>query len=216
MATLVIPGRSAAGCLEHASEAVSLRSWLDDSWTLLFSHPHDLVRCELESDRWLAIVSTALTASGIRPLALAQSGRRLDAGWVTQIAGDERAVLIEEPADERHRDWLDLGARRLRDEILTMTQRFVMIVDPLLRIRRTYAYGAPEGLPSPLELVRWVGALRASPEAPDRREAPAPEMAHSNAVRLRCGSRSLRAPAGATRERASVAVRRPFGPYDLA
>lgn len=163
MATLVTPGHSLGDRLAaHASEAVSLRSWLDESWTLLFSHPDDFIRCELESDRWLAILRSALTAGGVRPLALARHRGPLDAGWVTQITGDERAVLIEEPGNELHQDWLDLRALRLLDEVLRMTQRFVMLVDPLVRVRRTYAYAAPERLPSPLELIHWVGALRRS------------------------------------------------------
>ncbi|HTX23993.1 MAG TPA: hypothetical protein VMD03_05005 [Steroidobacteraceae bacterium] len=163
MATLVVPGYRAAGGTEIAPGAVALRSWLDDDWTLLISHPDDFVRCELESDRWHAILRDALRADGVRPLALAKSTGRLDAGWVTQATGDERAVLIDEPA-KRSRDWLDLGARRLLEAIVALRERFVMIVDPMLHIHRTYAYGAPERLPSPLELIRWVSVLRGSTE----------------------------------------------------
>ncbi len=209
MATLVLAGESRAAA-DAATEMVSLRSWLDEGWTLLFSHPDDFVRCELELERWLSIVQGALITGGVRPLALAKPGGRLDAGWVTQSTGDERAVLIEEPAEQRYHDWLDVGARRLLDEIRTMTQRFVMLVDPMLRVRRTYAYEAPERLPSPLELVRWIGALRASPEAPDWRGAHSPEL--TDAAR----ARACRTSGRASRGRMEVAIQRPIGPYALA
>jgi alkyl hydroperoxide reductase subunit AhpC len=212
MATLVLPGELRATGTHAASETVSLRSWLDEGWTLLFSHPDDFVRCELELDRWLEIVRGALAAAGVRPLAVAKPSGRLDAGWVTQITGDERAVLIDEPAQERYHDWLDLGARRLIDEILALTQRFVMVVDPMLCIRRTYAYGAPERLPSPLELVRWVGALRASRGVADSSETHSREAALSDAAHSRSRSRSSRP----SRERMRSAIRRPLGPYALA
>jgi alkyl hydroperoxide reductase subunit AhpC len=212
MATLVLAGELSATGTHAATETVSLRSWLDEGWTLLFSHPDDFVRCELELDRWLEIVRGALATAGVRPLAVAKPSGRLDAGWVTQITGDERAVLIDEPAEERYHDWLDLGARRLIEEILALTQRFVLVVDPMLCVRRTYTYGAPERLPSPLELVRWVGALRASRDVADSPAAHTREAAHTDSTLSHPWSRSSRP----SRERTRAAIRRPLGPYALA
>ncbi len=176
MATLVLPGQPIARGTDIASEAVSLRSWLGDDWAIIFSHPDDFVRCELEMDRWLAIARRTLTEHDVRPLALAKPGRPLDSGWVSQVTGDMSAVLLQEPSRIRRPaavrfDWLDWGARRLQDEMSGLGRRFVMIIDTTLCPRRTFAYETPNGLPSPLELVGWVRTLRECHVTPAARES---------------------------------------------
>ncbi len=185
MATLVLAGHPALGSTDAAG-AASLSEWLEDDWAILFSHPDDFVRCELESDRWVTVVQSAFAASGARPLALARPYRPLDCGWVSRVTGDMRVVPLGDdarPATPRDptRRWTDLTdfhAHRLQEDIEAMTERFVMIIDASLKRRRTYAYGAPESLPSPLDFLRWVRALRDTrvPQGPpaDSRSGCAP------------------------------------------
>ncbi len=159
MATLVLTGHPIIGGGDLAGSALSLSEWLQDDWAILYSHPEDFVGCELELDRWVALARPAFTASRIRPLAVAKPGRPLDCGWVTELTGDARALRLYDPAARRP-DSPDFSARRLQDDIESTAQRFVMIVDASLRRRKTYAYGARDRLPSPLDFVRWAGALR--------------------------------------------------------
>lgn len=167
MATLVLAGHPAidnAG----ATGAASLSEWLQDDWAILFSHPDDFVRCELEWDRWIAVARSAFAAARARPLALARSNRPLDCGWVARLSGDASAVplvgeacgVLAQASAGRFIALPDFHAQRLQEDIEGTSERFVMIVDPSLRRRRTYAYGAPDSLPSPLDFLRWVRTLR--------------------------------------------------------
>ncbi len=167
MATLVLAGHPALGSTDAAG-AASLSEWLQDDWAILFSHPDDFVRCELESDRWVTVTQSAFAAARARPLALARPYRPLDCGWVSRVNGGARLVPLGGDARLAPRRgpagrWIDLAdfhAHRLQEDIEAMSERFVMIIDASLKRRRTYAYGAPEGLPSPLDFLRWVRALR--------------------------------------------------------
>lgn len=163
MATLMLAGHPIIGSVDLIGASLSLNEWLEDDWAILFSHPDDFVRSELELDRWVALARPAFAASSIRPLALAKPGRPLDCGWVTQLAGDGRAVLLHDPA-ACYLHSASLHAQRLHEDIEGMDQRFVMVIDASLRRRKTYAYGAPERLPSPLDFVRWASGLRNADE----------------------------------------------------
>lgn len=192
MATLVLAGQPCSGSAELDGTAGSLSEWLQDDWAILFSHPDDFVRCELEWDRWIMLARSTFAACRARPLALASIRRSLDRGWVTQLSGDARTVPLsgdtravrlgsEARVSLPHRSarpWLDptaIAARRLQGDIEGLSERFVMLIDSSLRRLKTYAYSALEGLPSPLDFLRWIRVLR---EARTQHELPSDFCAH--------------------------------------
>jgi len=137
-----------------------LRQWLADSWALIFSHPGDFVRCELEMDRWLSVMQHTFANCRIKPLELpAARGAVHQGSWVSELSGGARTVqLLDQEARFAVRD---LQAHALHAEIVALgRRRFVMIVDHALRSRRTFAYSALAEIPSPLELVGWAVACR--------------------------------------------------------
>jgi hypothetical protein len=143
----------------HASTSLSLRTWLREGWTILFSHPNDFVRNDLEVDRWLVVAQRAFAARRIRPLALASSTQDVDRNWISQVSGDTRTVLLD-GLSRQGSSAVDLQSRALRAEIAVLG-RFVMIIDSELRTRRTFSYGSLSDLPSPLEFLGWADTLRA-------------------------------------------------------
>lgn len=170
----------------HATECPSLRTWLRKDWAILFSHPDDFVRCELEMDRWLAVVERAFSGCRIRPLALASPVLEHHDTWVAQVTGDSRIVVLEKPSREDARAF-DLGAHALHHDIESLgKRRFVMIIDDSLRPRRTFAYSGLASVPSPLEFLGWADAARARhsiTEYADRPSAATAFPAHVAAVR---------------------------------
>jgi alkyl hydroperoxide reductase subunit AhpC len=160
MATLVLePPRNRAHT-QAAAEVVSLRAWLREGWAVLFSHPHDFVRCELEMDRWLTVIRDAFAGMRIRPLALAARAASVMGSWIAEVSGDPRHVLLCAPRDPGRASDLRAGALRAQIESLGQ-QRFVMVVDDGLCNRRTFSYGLLAEAPSPLEFLGWADALRA-------------------------------------------------------
>lgn len=137
----------------------SLRAWLRDSWAILFSHPDDFVSYDLEMDRWLVITRRAFAERRIQPIGLASPTLDPEHSWVTQVSGDNRAVWLEEPA-QQHSGPVDLQAPVLREAIERADQRFAMIIDNTLRIQKMFTYNVPSNLPSPLALLGWADALR--------------------------------------------------------
>jgi len=145
---------------EPHNDSVPLRQWLRGGWAVLFSHPNDFIRCELEMDRWLAVVRRAFTATRIRPLALAGRAAQAVGSWIAEVSDDTRRVLLAEPRRPQVRSF-DLRAAALRAEIEALgTGRFVMVVDDSLYRRRTYTYGTFADVPSPLEFLGWADAAR--------------------------------------------------------
>jgi alkyl hydroperoxide reductase subunit AhpC len=150
----------------RSAHTLSLRSWLADSWALLFSHPGDFVRCELEMDRWLSVLQRTFASSRIKALQLpAAPGQAAGDSWISELSGDARTVHLFDARDAQS-NACDLQAYALREEISTLgRRRFVMIVDDSLRNRRTFAYSALAEVPSPLEFVGWAAAARAKSAA---------------------------------------------------
>jgi alkyl hydroperoxide reductase subunit AhpC len=160
VATLLLTSRNAPPAIDSSAECPSLRAWLRKDWAILFSHPDDFVRCDLEMDRWLAVIQRAFAGCRIRPLALASPTLEGHDGWVAQVTGDARTVLLEEPSRENVRAF-DLGAHALHHDIRSLAQRrFVMIIDDTLRSRRTFCYSGLASVPSPLEFLGWADAAR--------------------------------------------------------
>jgi alkyl hydroperoxide reductase subunit AhpC len=141
-----------------ASTSLSLRTWLREGWTILFSHPDDFVRCDLEIDRWLIVVQRAFAERRIRPLALASSTQAVERSWISQVSGDTRTLLLDD-LSRQGSSAADLQSRALRTEI-AVPGRFVMIIDSELRTRRTFSYSSLSNLPSPLEFLGWADTLR--------------------------------------------------------
>lgn len=142
----------------------SLRTWLGGSWAILFSHPDDFVSYDLELDRWLIIARRAFAERHIQPIALASPTLDPDRSWVTQVSGDNRAVLLENPA-QQHFGPVDLQTPVLREALEQPGRRFALIIDSALRIQKTFTYQGLSNLPSPLELLGWAEALRAKQTA---------------------------------------------------
>lgn len=161
MATLLLRGASSLTD-DAPKEQPWLRHWLADSWALVFSHPGDFVRCELEMDRWQSVMQHTFATCRVKPLELhAEPAPASHISWVSAVGGDARRVQLLDPRESRLMV-RDLQAHTLHDEILALGhRRFVMIVDEVLRSRRTFAYSALAEIPSPLEFAGWAAAARA-------------------------------------------------------
>jgi hypothetical protein len=153
-------GQRTARAVQHTLTSPSLRAWLEGDWAIIFSHPDDFVRYDLEMDRWLVVTQRAFAARRIRPIALDSPSLDPATSWVTQVIGDSRAVLLEDPT-QQHFGPVDLATPALRAALEISGRRFVMIIDGELRQQKTFSYDALSGLPSPLEFLGWAEALRA-------------------------------------------------------
>lgn len=76
---------------------------------------------------------------------------------------DGWAILFSHPDDFVSSDlemdrWLVITRRAFAER---QGQRFAMIIDNALRIRKMFTYSVLTSLPSPLELLGWADALRA-------------------------------------------------------
>ena len=137
----------------------SLRGWLQGKWALLFSHSDDFASYGFEADRWLVHVRDVFDATGVRPLALASAGHSTRAStWVADVGGS--ALSIRTSISPRLAPALKAGERDLFTAVVSASNRFVMIVDDSLRLRRTFAYCAADHLPSPMELASMAERLR--------------------------------------------------------
>jgi len=132
-----------------------LRDWLGGDWGLLFSHPLDFQDQGLEHDRWLDILRQEFRARGARPLCCRAAAGDADGGWVGELTDDHRLLRLHASAGVA-----DLPARSLREDILAMPPRFVLIVDDSLRRRGVLKYGAGGSRISPLDLLASIAALR--------------------------------------------------------
>jgi alkyl hydroperoxide reductase subunit AhpC len=153
-------GATQSADLQQTVISPSLRAWLRGDWAILFSHPDDFVRYDLEMDRWLVVAKRAFAERGIRPIALASPTSDPEQSWITQVSGDNRSVLLED-ASQQYFGPVDRQTPVLREEIELAKRRFVMIIDDELRQQKIFSYGTLSNLPSPLEFLGWTEALRA-------------------------------------------------------
>jgi hypothetical protein len=151
-----------AGTVQQTLTSPSLRAWLRGGWAILFSHPDDFCSHDLETDRWLIVTQRVFAERDIRPIALASPSLDPERSWVTQVTGDSRTVLLEDPT-QQHFGPVDLQTPVLRETIEQAGRRFVMIIDSGLRRQKVFQYDTLADLPSPLEFLGWAEALRRSP-----------------------------------------------------
>ncbi|HVW67767.1 MAG TPA: hypothetical protein VHB68_02280 [Steroidobacteraceae bacterium] len=218
MATLLLAAGTAHTSGIASLNSPSLRNWLRESedWAILFSHPDDFVRYDLEMDRWLIVTRRAFAERHVRPLSLTPS-HDSERGWVTQVSGDSRTVLLEDPA-RQHFGPVDLQTPVLREEIERVQRRFVMIIDNALRKQKLFTYETLSNLPSPLEFLGWAEGLRAkqsAPELPGKSDA-SPCVSHRRVRWLRapdsdCGRRPWPDIAHGRPDRRSSPAYRPHG-----
>lgn len=160
MTVVALPGRRLRVFGSEVYDANALRRRLAGRWAILFSHPEDFAQEQLEMDRWVNVLSRSFNARGVIPVALARPGSDPGQSWLGPLApldGGSAAVLaLDSPAGAA----ADFAAGALRAKIARSGPRWVMIVDPNLRCRRTLSYRLPAELPSPLDLIGWAAALR--------------------------------------------------------
>jgi hypothetical protein len=173
-------------CLgELDCSAPLLREWLDGDWALLFSHPADFQDQGLECDRWLDILRDEFRVRGVRALACRRPAGDADGSWVGELIGDHRLLRLEAPTSGA--EVIDMSARNLRDELLSLPPRFVVIIDESLLPRGVLKYSAGRSTVSPLDLLASIDALR--------RRSPRPwasERRHrASAAALNHGARAV-------------------------
>jgi alkyl hydroperoxide reductase subunit AhpC len=128
-----------------------LREWLQGDWAMLFSHPIDFQYQGLENDRWLSILREEFCAREVRPLACTRSLSALDAGWTSDLVEDHTLLRL---------GGTDVVARRLREDLSSLSTRFVVIVDESLQRRGVLKYSAGRNSVSPLDLLASIDMLR--------------------------------------------------------
>jgi hypothetical protein len=150
---------SAASNVHALEKGAPLRDWLRGDWAMLFSHPVDFQYQGLEIDRWQSILREEFRNRGVRPLACRRGAAELDGSWVSDLIADRGLVRLE-GGNGGGDEIVDLPLRALREDILAMPPRFVLIVDDELRRRGVLKYSAGRATVSPLDLLGSIDLLR--------------------------------------------------------
>jgi len=167
-----------------------LREWLGGDWALLFSHPEDFQDQGLERDRWLEILRDEFRVRGVRPVACRRAAGDVDGSWVGELICDQRLLRLGAGVNAAASgDLIDLSARNLRDEILSQTPRFVLIIDDNLQRRGVLKYSAGRTTVSPLDLLASIDAFRR--RSPPHAVAPARRFRHPAEATVNTGARAV-------------------------
>jgi hypothetical protein len=144
--------------IDRSLPLILLKGWLRGRWALLFSHSDDFASYGFEADRWVEQVREAFDHESVAALAVSAGTPGDGAGWITAIGG--RAINSRTLGSLMRSRWLDLDAASR-----CAGQRFVMVLDGALNLRRTLLYKGVDRLPSPIDLasVAAVCRLRAQP-----------------------------------------------------
>lgn len=149
-------------CMDIGSEVGTtpeLRDWLDGNWGMLFSHPQDFQYQGLEPDRRLDILRGEFRDCGVRPIAVRRDGGMRDMSWVGELQSDWDLIRVREPAFT-DADAVSFHARALREELLTLQPRFVVIVDGSLKHRGALTYSVGRCNASLHDLLASIDAMR--------------------------------------------------------
>jgi hypothetical protein len=158
MATLLLTDDGWTSGDDRADDMPTLRTWLRDGWAVMFSHPDDFIAYDLESDRLLSVIRKAYADRGVRPMAVTADPLAINRGWVASVSG-EMLVRLDE-GDTSNKDVVDLRTRTLSEHLRSIERRFVVLVDGLLRRRKTFVYERSAGLLSPLDFLVYVDRFR--------------------------------------------------------
>jgi hypothetical protein len=182
MITALVPLGAHLGSTELSS-MLALRVWLSERWAILFSHPCDFDREELERERWLSVLSRSFREHRVQAIALARpvhDTRAAVPGWLAELGDGCAATLSIVPTRGAAPQICGSG---LPAQISGSDSRVVIIIDPDLRCRRTLRYRAALDAPSPLELLGWAVALRERDSRRERQSGPVAASAFPNRFR---------------------------------
>lgn len=121
-------------------------------------------------DHWLEVVREEFRARHAKPLACKPATGEADLSWVGQLTYDHRMVRLDTPGVGNA---IDLAARDLRDTILNMNQRFMLIIDETLKLRGMYKYSPDRTNISAFDRLACVDAYRSQPRRPHNRPVAA-------------------------------------------